>query len=245
MNNLYIGTSGIVVPVPQTQYPEAFREKSRLCYYSSLLNSLEINSSFYKNPKSTTIAKWNLETGKDFRFTFKISKAISHAKDLAFDAAAVDEFMALMNGISNKKGCLLLQLPPKTSIDSFIQLQKLLLQIHSNDTAKEWRIAVEFRHSSWYIAEVEELFAEYNACRVIHDIPKSATPIKVTGDLFYLRFHGEEGRYRGSYDEVVLKRYASIIKEWLTAGKTGYCYFNNTMGDAFANARTLISLVNK
>ncbi|HEY8955872.1 DUF72 domain-containing protein, partial [Chitinophaga sp.] len=43
------GTSGLVLPVPNKQsFPPAFRDKSRLTYYASLFNSIEINSSFYK-----------------------------------------------------------------------------------------------------------------------------------------------------------------------------------------------------
>jgi len=38
--NFYIGSSGVVVPIPQSGYPEAFQGKSRLNYYSNLLNSV-------------------------------------------------------------------------------------------------------------------------------------------------------------------------------------------------------------
>src|SRR5688500_3758496 len=118
MREFYIGTSGIVVPIPQKDYPPAFHGRSRLSYYSSLLNSVEVNSSFYKNPKPATVAKWASEVGDDFRFTFKIPKAISHARDLAFDTADVATFVNLVDAIGAKKGCLLLQLPPGITIAS-------------------------------------------------------------------------------------------------------------------------------
>ena len=37
--------------------------------------------------------------------------------------------------------------------------------------------------------------------------------------------------------------YAKRIKKWLKNGKTVFCYFNNTMGDAVNNLQTLNSYV--
>jgi uncharacterized protein YecE (DUF72 family) len=244
--NFYIGTSGIVVPVAQSQYPAAYIGKSRLGFYSSLFNSLEVNSSFYKDPRQSTIEKWSREVNDDFRFTFKISKAITHAKGLQFNNDDIDRFISLIDSIGNKKGCILVQLPPSVSIISIEQLHKLLQQIRINTSGSSWKIAVEFRHSSWYQNEneSENLLKEFYACMVIHDLPRLVTPVKAEGDFFYLRFHGAGGLYRGSYELTVLQQYAKTIKEWLKEGKMGYCYFNNTMGDAYENAKMLNELVN-
>jgi len=71
---------------------------------------------------------------------------------------------------------------------------------------------------------------------VIQDMPKAPTPIELTSDeLVYLRFHGPSGNYRGSYSESFLYEYATYIREWQQDGKTVYCYFNNTAGDALNN----------
>lgn len=241
--HLYIGTSGIVSPVPKEEYTPVFRNKSRLAYYANMFNSLEVNSSFYKYPKPSTIAKWATEVGDDFRFTFKCPKVISHAKHLQFDPEEVYGFTKLINEIGNKKGCVLVQLPPSLLVDNYSQLEKLLT-ILTNEH-KNWHIAIEFRHVSWYISEVIELLDSYKAAMVLHDLPKSATPLDFVSDFFYLRFHGENGRYRGSYDNATLHQYAELIKEWLVNGKTVYCYFNNTMGEAFSNALDLKSNVFK
>lgn len=239
----YIGTSGLAVPFAQKDYPPEFQGKSRLHFYSSFFNSIEINSSFYKNPKETTIAKWCSEVNEEFRFTFKIPKAISHAKELKYDPGEVDVFMKLINSTGEKNGCLLLQLPPRLKMDSFNEVYELIERIRENDPGESWHIAVEFRDASWYIGEVDEMLAEFNACMVMHDLPKCPVPLTVKGSFFYLRFHGEGGRYRGSYEPHVLERYAQLITAWLAEGKMGYCYFNNTMGDAFANAGSLRQLV--
>jgi uncharacterized protein YecE (DUF72 family) len=75
---------------------------------------------------------------------------------------------------------------------------------------------------------------------VMQDIPKSATPLKyLKGDFIYLRFHGPEPRYRGDYTNEFLKHYAQLINEWISKKKTVYAYFNNTVGAAVENLRTL------
>ena len=74
---------------------------------------------------------------------------------------------------------------------------------------------------------------------VLHDMPGSAAPLrKSKASFMYLRFHGPEKGYRGSYTDAVLFTYAEYIKAWRYEGKEVYVYFNNTAGDAFNNVTT-------
>lgn len=239
-NTFYSGTSGLVLPVPQALYPPEFQGKSRITYYASLINSLEVNSSFYKTPKAATIAKWAESVSDDFKFTFKLSKAVTHVKGLDFKAEDIVHFMQTIAHIGNKKGCLLIQFPPALKIDKISQFEKVLLAIKEADPCQEWKTAVEFRNHSWYNSEVYDLLNSYEISLVIHDVPASATPITETTSGFkYLRFHGTNGRYGGSYTDDALSAYAEYIRAWISAGKTVYFYFNNTMGNAFKNLQTL------
>ena len=236
----YSGTSGLNLPVPMAQYPPDFRGKSRLQYYASLSNSLEVNSTFYKLPRYNTIANWAALVPDDFRFTCKISKTLTHARGLAFSPKDVTDFIAVVDHVGAKKGCLLAQFPPSLKIDQLDRLDSLLETLAEAIENTSWKLAIEFRDASWYEREVYEILEEYNATLVIQDIPKSATPLShVWGDIIYLRFHGPEPRYRGDYSEAFLKQYAGYIKTWLAEGKTVYAYFNNTAGAAFANQQTL------
>src|ERR1700743_3826271 len=145
-DRIYIGTSGLVLPVPNKQaFPEAFRSGTRLTYYSSLFNSIEINSTFYKIPRPSTFAGWASEVPADFRFTIKLWKGITHHPRLEFDPAEVDRFLSAAEQLGEKKGCLLVQLPPGTRADSAEQLEALLGRI-----GNRWKVAVEFRHPGWY-----------------------------------------------------------------------------------------------
>lgn len=240
----FSGISGLDLPVRRSGYPPEFREKSRLHYYASLFNSIEINSIFYKLPRSSTVANWAETVPADFRFTFKVSKAITHVKGLQFAAKDVDAFIKTVENIGDKKGCLLAQFPPSLKVEKLDQLQRLLETLGESTHNTRWKLAIEFRDPSWYEREVQELLEEYDAAMVIQDIPNSATPLSyASGDAVYVRFHGPEPRYRGDYTDEYLKQYASYMNGWLAQKKTVYVYFNNTVGAAVKNLQTLNSYV--
>jgi uncharacterized protein YecE (DUF72 family) len=238
-NSFYSGTSGLVVPVPQKLFPAAFKNKSRLEFYASMFNSIEINSSFYKNPKASTVQKWASLVPDHFRFTFKMSKTVTHAKELLYNKKDVVAFLNLINAVGKKKGCILLQFPPSTRSDKLNELQKLLHDLAAA-ILSGWRIAIEFRHASWYNNDVYAILQQLNIAIVDHDIPASATPATtMTTGIRYLRFHGENGRYRGGYTDAELQQHAARIHQWIGSGQMVYVYFNNTMGDALKNLQTL------
>ncbi|MBE9462365.1 DUF72 domain-containing protein [Dyadobacter subterraneus] len=241
----YSGTSGLVLPVPNKEhYPAEFKDKSRLEYYASLFNSIEINSSFYKIPMPSTVTKWGESVPENFRFTFKLWREITHPKGLIFQENDVHRFIKTINNVGNKKACLLVQFPPSLKIHMFSQLQKLLINIQEADQDREWKIAVEFRDASWYHEDVYDLAHEFNASIVIHDKPRSATPLNDLAENFkYLRFHGPNGDYKGHYEDGFLNDYAEIIDQWNHEEKEVYCYFNNTAGDAVKNLISLDTLV--
>jgi uncharacterized protein YecE (DUF72 family) len=232
---IYLGTSGLQLPIPKRDFPPEFAEKSRLNFYASLFNTIEINSSFYKIPQANTLERWAAEVPADFRFTFKLWKGITHQKGLQFNIDDIARFMDVISHASNRQGCLLVQFPPGLAINAFGQLERLLACLEGR-----WPLAVEFRNKSWYTGETYELLKHFRAGMVLHDIPASATPLMPLSEKFvYLRFHGPEGKYRGSYADDFLHEYAMYINEWASENKTVYAYFNNTMGDALKNLVTL------
>lgn len=241
-----IGTSNIVIPGNKLTFPPAFRAGSRLHYYGSLFNSVELNSTFYKTPKKETFEKWAAEVPEDFTFSIKLSKTITHAKNLVTDFKMIDDFMLAAAGLGKKKGCLLIQFPGKIDIEYFTIVEDILAHLDQFDGNFKWRKAVEFRNSNWYLAETYEMLNEFNTALVMHDIPKSTNDSLLTkAPLAYLRFHGEAGNYRGSYPDTALKIYAGRIRKWRKAGVDTFAYFNNTIGSAFENAQTLQKMINE
>ena len=249
--NFFCGTSGLVLPVPNKQaFPEAYRAGTRLTYYASLFSSLEVNSSFYKIPRAATFARWVDEVPEHFRFTVKLWRGITHVPSLAFEPADVTRFMEAAAGLGAKKGCLLIQLPPSAKVIRAKELEALLATIRRSEESTgapasprrvaQWKLAVEFRDKSWYTAATDQLLQRFNAIRVLQDMPTSFNWHPAQGSsLIYMRYHGIAGDYRGGYPEERLKQDATIIKTALQAGKEVYAYFNNTIGDAVANAQFL------
>ncbi len=88
------------------------------------------------------------------------------------------------------------------------------------------------------------MIGEYGASLVLHDMPHSFID-KLQGEppFVYLRFHGEKGDYRGTYNKDYLGAKAKEIIQWLNQGLDVYAYFNNTIGGAAGNLETLNEMV--
>lgn len=243
LNRFYAGTSNVELPVKnKLQFPDEFKERSRLCYYASLFNTVEVNSTFYRLPMPSTVKKWTDDVPDNFRFTYKLWKRITHNKGLEFDPADVVRFLEIIKQAGDKRACLLIQFPPSLQVNHIHRVQYLLSVLRNS--GNDWRTAVEFRHKSWYTDRVYQLLSDFNATLVLHDLPASATPLQEPDtDFVYLRFHGPDGGYRGSYTDDYLAEYASYVNEWLDDGKSVYAYFNNTVGDAVNNLITLRNMV--
>lgn len=242
-SGFYSGLSGLQLHIPKYLFPPPYENASRLTYYSTFFNSIEINSSFYKIPQSATVARWAGSVNDNFRFTFKLWKEITHSKELKFKKEDVALFINAVNNVKDKKACLLIQFPPSLGKEYVVQLNKLLSCIRKIDSMN-WKIAVEFRNKSWYHVAIYNLLNTFDAAVVIHDIPNSATPmINHASDFIYLRFHGPTGNYRDTYPADFLSEYATYINQWIREGKEVYVYFNNTMGEALNNLKALNSFV--
>ena len=238
---LRTGTSNIILPGTKKDFPEEYRAGSRLRYYASIFNSLEINSTFYKLPLPSTFEKWSLEVPDDFQFSIKLSREITHRKNLEYNPGDIDTFFKASDRIGKKKGCLLIQFPASISFQYRSAVEKIIGQAHQLNAHSGWRLCVEFRNTSWYDNDFTYgLLDDHNASIVLHDMPESRTPfIGRSLPVVYLRFHGLKGDYRGSYSNEHLLDFAQRIREWLKEGKDVYAYFNNTIGEAFSNARFL------
>ena len=235
-----IGTSGIVVPGAKSTFPEEFQSGSRLHYYGSLFNTLEINSSFYKIPLAATFEKWTTEVPDNFKFTVKLWRGVTHAKKLSYTLADIDAFMHAANYLGTKKGCLLVQFPASITSEYAKKVEEILQRLNHLNENGEWRLAIELRHISWYENNFYAMFDKYNDSVVLHDMPASKTPTDYQAKQFaYFRFHGPTGNYKGSYTNEFIQEYANTIKSYCETGKDIYVYFNNTMEGALENAQLL------
>src|SRR5206468_588056 len=100
----------------------------------------------------------------------------------------------------------------------------------------------EFRHRSWFTADVYALLRERNVAFVIaHRRGRDEFPHDVvTADFTFLRFHhGDRGR-RGNYSDTELDAWAARVVDLHRAELDVFAYFNNDWEEfAPGNARTL------
>lgn len=141
---LWVGTSGLVLRETKREFPEEFKEKSRLAYYSTLFNSIEINSTFYKLHKPVTFERWSKEVADDFRFTIKLWKEVTHKKMLEYDETQLRIFFSTLEKLQDKRGCLLIQFPASIKADNLNKVTRLL-RLTNELNNSQWHLCVEFR----------------------------------------------------------------------------------------------------
>ncbi|WP_035906968.1 MULTISPECIES: DUF72 domain-containing protein [unclassified Lebetimonas] len=227
---VYTGTSGYFYRNWQGDfYPPELPTSKWFDYYKQFFNSLELNSTFYRFPKTTTIKNWKYKIKNDFKISIKANKTITHTSRLK-NTDKLKGFLDVVSVLENKLGVILFQLPPS------LKYKKELLLNFVNALDKNLKYAIECRNKTWYNDEVYEIMKNANICLVWHDFNQDFI-FEYTADFNYVRFHGFSGKYVGSYPDDILK---SIKLKLLDES---FVYFNNTDDNsAFKDAQRFIKL---
>jgi uncharacterized protein YecE (DUF72 family) len=76
---IVVGTSSWADPgFVEHWYPKGLASKERLPFYAERFEAVELNSSFYAIPATSTVEGWAKATPKGFRFDVKLHKLLSH-----------------------------------------------------------------------------------------------------------------------------------------------------------------------
>ena len=226
MSNLRIGTSGWNYPSgkgtwngifypPARRRPKGFDE---LAFYAEHFDTVEVNSTFYGQPRPEVTQAWADRTPDGFEFSVKLYQKFTHprrftervVKALPADArgaadaiaalarpnaADLDEFRRGIDPLASagRLGAVLAQFPPsfKDTPPSRDYVMQLLQSLH------DYRVAVELRHRSWSdaIADTLALLNAFQSAWVQIDEPKFKVSIRqnhlpnVKG-FYYMRLHG-------------------------------------------------------
>jgi uncharacterized protein YecE (DUF72 family) len=236
---IYIGTSGWNYRHWKGPfYPEEVKQEEMLDHYVRQFNSVELNNSFYKLPDRENFIKWRKSVPDDFIISMKANRFITHMKKLKDPQETLKEQLTNMQGLGQKLGPLLFQLPPLWNANTE-RLVEFLLAL-----PRKFRYAFEFRHPSWYDESIYRLLAKYNCAFCIYHLAGHLSPIKVTADFVYVRLHGPEGKYQGNYSAGELRQWAHLCNDWSEKGKDVYFYFDNDeAGYAPLNAKKLSQLL--
>lgn len=236
---VHIGTSGWHYKHWMgTFYPEGMKSSEFMDYYLKFFRTVEVNNSFYRLPSVSTFSQWNASVPDDFMYAVKASRYITHMKKLKEPKEHFTNFIENARALEEKLGPILFQLPPgwKYNEERLIAFLEVL--------PNHYRYTMEFRNPSWYNDRVYALLEEKNIAFCIYEIDYHMSPIWVTADFVYVRLHGPEGKYAGSYSDSALQWWVNQCLDWRKTGKDVFFYFDNDqLGYAAFNAKRMIELV--
>jgi uncharacterized protein YecE (DUF72 family) len=241
MATIYIGTSGWSYKHwIGTFYPAGIKESSQFEYYLKSFQTVELNNPFYHLPARETFVKWRKSTPENFIFSVKASRYITHMKKLLDGKETTSLFLKHAGGLKEKLGPILFQLPPGWKIN-VERLKDFLSHL-----PKKHRYVFEFRNSTWYDEKIYSLLRKYNCAFCIYELEHHFSPTPITADFVYVRLHGPEGKYAGSYTDTELKKWADQCVNWKKEEKDVFFYFDNDqLGYAAFNAIRLKELISE
>lgn len=203
-------------------------DRSMLQQYSSIFDTVEIDSSFYKFPEKGTILGMTRYTPRGFLFSAKLNKKFTHELRLRLDEdaqAELDSFCELFDPLlhQDKMACMLVQLPPS------LKRNDDLLEGFLAALPRRYDYVVEFRHPSWLEFSTWAILSKYNAAYCIVDEPLLPPEVHVTSDIGYVRWHGRGDRlwYDYRYTQDQLTDWLPKIEEVRTNTKQTLGIFNN------------------
>jgi uncharacterized protein YecE (DUF72 family) len=226
--SLHIGTAGWALP---RIYRDSFGAgESNLARYATRLNAAEINSSFYRPHKPAIYARWAAAVPKGFRFAVKVPKAITHEARLKGAGALLDAFLDESAALGDKRGPLLVQLPPSLAFDAR-SVRTFFGMLRRRFAGA---VVCEPRHASWFKDNADRLLRDLQVSRVAADPARVSRAAEPGGDprLAYFRWHGSPRIYFSSYDAARLKALVTAMRA--TKAREIWCVFDNTASGAAA-----------
>lgn len=259
--------NGIFYPLPEDRQ----RGFDELSFYAERFNAVEVNSTFYGQPRASVTLGWARRTPADFEFAVKMFQKFTHP-GMSIDPgpvrqADVDAFKGGIDPLAaaGKLGPILVQFPAsfQRSPEAIAYLEWLM------NTFSHYQLAIELRHRSWSdAAETTQLLDANRAAWVQIDEPKFSSSIRQDliggrSEIYYLRLHGRnaaqwwdpaesEDRYNYLYAKAELEPIAGAVREATNqaraglAAKKAYLFLNNHFSaQSVANAVTLKKMLDE
>jgi uncharacterized protein YecE (DUF72 family) len=251
----YPDWEGVVYPKPR---PRGF---DPLVFLASLVDVIEINSTFYHPGPKKNAQSWARRTAgtRGFKFTLKLWQRLTHERE-PFTAAEAQEARAAADVLMDAGllGAALLQFPWsfKNSGENRARLAKVAAAMAGLP------LAVEVRHASWGRPEFYEFLRGLGLAFVNLDQPvigESLGPsAEVTAGFSYVRLHGRnyrnwfredagrDARYDYRYSEDELGPWKERAERMAAGGGEVYVVANNHFkGQAVVNALQLKKMLGR
>jgi uncharacterized protein YecE (DUF72 family) len=218
MSLIHLGLSGYSYKPwqgPGRFYPEKLKSSEFLRYYAGRYKTVELDGLWYRLPTEQMVRGWLDQTPPGFVFSPKAHRQITHMHRLRPDAHAFVKLM--LDRLSplqqqQRLGPVLLQLPPNFRRDDD-RLKAFLEQL---PTTIRW--AMEFRHESWCVSEVEALLKHHGIGWVAAETDESPAQIRDTADFWYVRLR------RSEYSDAALTEWAARFTNAARRGQDCFVY---------------------
>ncbi len=208
-------------------YPENLFAKDFLAYYSRKLNSVEVDSSFYRIPSEKTVSDWKQQAPEGFTFSFKFPAKITHIKLLKDCQEETRVFLDRVSILGEKLGVLLIQLPPTFSNKQFVVLVTFLKELPHG-----YRYSLEVRNRLLLGADLYAVLREQGIALAWVDSAKMPLVEESTVDFAYVRWEGDRKKVTGTLGKKEIDRTADIqawakkIVGLTTRGREVFGYFS-------------------
>jgi uncharacterized protein YecE (DUF72 family) len=202
-------------------------------YYTQHFKTVELNAPFYSWPKRSTVQCWIRQAPPDFLYSIKVNRYITHDFRMEGTAMLVEQFyLDVGEPLAAKMACFLFQFPP-----SFRYTKKRLDAI-CKQLDPRYRNVVEFRHRSWWHAEVYRALRRRKIIMCAVSAPRIPDKLVRTADDIYVRLHGTSRWYRHDYSDEELAEWAAKIRA--SGARRAWVYFDNDRdAHAIKNAKRL------
>jgi len=248
-SNILIGTSGYSYKDWLGNfYPQFCPQADFLRFYSSVFNTVEIDSTYYRVPSVDTVKKWKTITPDKFIFTAKFPSSVTHEGDIDSRLKNARGFIDTMRHLDHKLGPLLMQFPYGFKPEENWETMNRLIE----NIPEKTEIALEVRNRKWLKPEFYKLLKSKNISLVRVDHPWMPKQYDSTGDFMYIRLLGDRKKIPNDFSyirdnrEEDLKWWQTIIEEFSRDKGEVYTYFNNHYtGHSPTSAIKLLELINQ
>ncbi len=146
---IFVGTSGYGYKEWKGKfYPQKISPKEMLRFYAERLSAVEINNTFYHMPTEGVLTSWAEQVPDAFVFALKAPQVITHFKRLRDVGGETEYLFRTLSVLDRKLGPVLFQFPAsfhanRPALEDFLAL-----------IPGKISCAFEFRHPSWFDAEI-------------------------------------------------------------------------------------------
>ena len=192
-------------------YPEGMAAKEAISQYATVFETVEIDSTFYGTPRESTVLQWRDAVPDGFTFCPKVPRLITHEMGLRDCEEQLREFVDVIAKLGDKRGVMLLQMPPSFTRENLLDLERFLpiLEAVRDETAK---FAIEFRHASLIGDDVNGLLTRHSVALASTDYSRTQARYEETAEFVYVRLIGHHGAYE--QHKALQGDHSGRIKRW-------------------------------